>query len=139
MDDASLAGTVIFDGSCGFCTRIVRIASALSLRENYEYLAFQKLTKEDKSRYCLRDDRLSKAVHIVMKDGSVFSGARACNRFLWSTKGWFWRAAIAFVRVIWPLLLLERSIYWLIARNRETISHILGTSGFALRCKIGEF
>ena len=114
--------TLIFDGSCDFCTRTVRLVRAVDRNDRITIVPFQKPGEPE--RHGLTVSQCEGSVWAITPDGANFHAAAAANL----------TAAVA-LGVPFPLWLyalpgveaLQEAVYQLIARNR---SHIPGDTPY---------
>jgi predicted DCC family thiol-disulfide oxidoreductase YuxK len=114
MTAASNIPTLIYDGECGLCRGAVRRLQAWDREHRLAYLPFQD--GEAVRRFGIGLPALAAAMHLLLPDGRVFSGADAVPELgrLLPGKGWWaWGFAVPGVR------LLARRIYSGIARRRR--------------------
>ncbi len=114
MTVASSVPTLIYDGECGLCQRAVQRLRAWDREHRLAYLPFQD--EETVRRFGIGLPALAAAMHLVMPDGRVFSGADAVpelGRLLPGKRWWAWGFAVPGVRP------LARRIYGGIARRRR--------------------
>ena len=108
--------TVIFDGSCDFCTRSVRLLSWLDRRDRVAMVPFQKPGTPETHGLTVAD--CERAAWTVTPDGQRYPGAGAINVALATALG---------SRAPWLLYRLP-GIHWLqdrlyamVARNRTRL------------------
>ena len=73
----------------------------------------------------------NRSVQMILPTGQVRRGAFAVNRFLWAY--WPYKALVAVLYLVPPLLLLESLAYFVVARNRYHISRWLGYDACTIR------
>ena len=113
---------LIFDGSCDFCTRTVRLVRAVDRRGRITIVPFQRPGEPE--RHGLTVPQCEGSVWAITPDGTTFHAAAAANL----------TAAVA-LGVPLPLWLyampgveaLQEAVYQVIARNR---SHIPGDTPY---------
>jgi predicted DCC family thiol-disulfide oxidoreductase YuxK len=111
---ASSLPTLIYDGECGLCQRAVQRLRAWDREQRLAYLPFQDT--DAVRRFGIGLPALAAAMHLVLPDGRVFSGADAVPELgrLLPGKGWWaWGFAVPGVRR------LARRIYCGIAQRRR--------------------
>jgi predicted DCC family thiol-disulfide oxidoreductase YuxK len=116
MPVASNAPTLIYDGECGLCRRAVQRVQAWDREQRLAYVSFQD--GEAVGRFGIGLPALAAAMHLVLPDGRVFSGADAVPELAGLLPGkrwWAWGFAVPGVRP------LARWIYGAIARRRRCV------------------
>lgn len=114
MTIASSVPTLIYDGECGMCRRAVQRLRAWDREQRLAFLPFQD--GEAVQRFGVALPALAAAMHLVLPDGRVFSGADAVpelGRLLPGKRWWAWGFAVPGVRP------LARRIYGGIAHRRR--------------------
>ena len=114
MTAASDVPTLIYDGDCGLCRRAVHRLQLWARALRRGYLAFQDA--EAVRRFGSGLPALAAAMHLLLPDGRVFSGADAVpalGRLLPGKSWWAWGFAVPGVRP------LARRIYRGIAVRRQ--------------------
>ena len=109
--------TLIFDGACGFCQRMVE---DLSRRDTAGRLAFVPLSDPSvAARWPALDPAaLSNAMHLVLPDGRVLAGADALPEILRRLPRW---RRVAWIFSLPGALPFARRAYALVARNRHRL------------------
>jgi len=106
---------LIYDGECGFCKKWVDWIRKRDKAQQLEYLPCQ--SNERKQRFPqINEMDCLKAMHVVLSDGPIFSGADAAPHILRALPGWQWCAAMFKIP---GALLVARPVYRSIARNRH--------------------
>ena len=95
-------------------------------RDRFDIRPFQSFTPEELSRLGLERGECRTALKLVDESGRIHSGAFAVNYFLLRHQPWTLLALI--ISIIPVFLLAEIVVYWLVSRNRHTISRWLGLS-----------
>lgn len=111
--DAS-AATLIYDGECGLCRRAVDRLRGWDREHRLDYVPFQD--EETVRRFAIGLPALAAAMHLVLPDGQVFSGADAVpelGRLLPGKRWWIWGFAVPGVRPV------ARWVYRWIAQRRR--------------------
>lgn len=114
MTGNSDRATVIFDGACGLCLRAVQRLRAWDREHRLVFVPFQN--EQAVRHFGLALPALAAAMHLVLPDGRVFSGADAVpelGRLLPGKRWWTWGFAVPGVRP------LARRVYGRIARRRQ--------------------
>jgi predicted DCC family thiol-disulfide oxidoreductase YuxK len=109
--------TIIFDGACGFCRRMV---GALALRDTARRFAFVPLSDPTiAARWPGLDQAaLSNAMHLMLPDGRVLAGADALPEILRRLPRW---RRVAWVLSLPGALPVARRVYTVVARNRHRL------------------
>jgi predicted DCC family thiol-disulfide oxidoreductase YuxK len=114
MTVASSVPTLIYDGECALCRRAVQRLQEWDREQRLAYVPFQD--GEAVGRFGIGLPALAAAMHLVLPDGRVFSGADAVPELgglLPGKRWWAWGFAVPGVRA------LARRIYGAIARRRH--------------------
>ncbi len=119
---------ILYDGSCGLCTWSVQ--AALS-RWSYPVAAipYQWLSDRELSYFGTTAAECARAVHFIDANNSIHRGAEAINAYV--SRFPIGMVAVRVLRLVYPLLLVERLMYRAIAANRSLLSRILGTTRYA--------
>lgn len=113
---------LIYDGLCPLCRRGVTWISRRVRRGQLEFLPCQAV--ERRARFPEMEDRTClEAMHLVLPDGRVLSGAAAAPEILRRLERWRW-LAVAFR--LPGMSLVAPSAYAWIARHRYQISSLMG-------------
>lgn len=110
-----MSGTLVYDGSCGFCTASVGLVPALRLSAG-EVVPWQQA---DLAALGLTADQCRRAVQWVAPDGAVSAGAAAVTGLMLAS-GLPWRLLGAALRLP-PLRWLADAGYRLVAANRSRL------------------
>lgn len=124
MTGDSRRATLIFDGGCGLCQRAVQRLREWDREHRLTFVPFQD--EQAVRGFGVALPALAAAMHLVMTDGRVFSGADAIpelGRLLPGKRWWTWGFAVPGVR------LLARRVYGLIARRRRCAVRGLPATG----------
>ena len=124
MTERSSAATLIYDGDCGLCQRAVARVRAWDREHRLAYLPFED--RDSVRRFGIGLPALAAAMHLVLPDGRVFSGADAVPELgrLLPGKGWWtWGFLVPGVRP------LARHLYGRIARRRRCAVRALPARG----------
>jgi predicted DCC family thiol-disulfide oxidoreductase YuxK len=116
MTGSSSAPTLIYDGECGLCRRAVERLRSWDHEHRLHYVPFQD--EEAVKRFGIGLPALAAAMHLVLPDGRVFSGADAVpelGRQLPGKRWWAWGFAVPGVRP------LARRVYRRIAQRRRCV------------------
>ena len=120
---------LIFDGTCGFCTRSVMLLDRpLGIR--VASIPAQWLTDAEIALLGTTRAACAEAVVFVDAAGGVSSGADALNALFRGHP--LLGAPVALAMRLPPLLRFERAGYRWVARHRVAISRLLGTRRYAL-------
>jgi predicted DCC family thiol-disulfide oxidoreductase YuxK len=109
-----LAGTLLFDGDCGFCTTsagfAARIAPAVTV------VPYQRA---DLDAFGIRAEDAAASVQWVAADGRVYAGAAAAARLLLAAGGaWRWLGRVMLLPVARTI---AEAVYRLVAANRHRL------------------
>jgi predicted DCC family thiol-disulfide oxidoreductase YuxK len=109
---------VIYDSACALCQGGIAWISRRAVRGALEFLPCQ--AAERRARFPALDEaRCMEAIHLVLADGRVVSGASAIPEVLRRLRGWRWLAALfRLPGATW----LARPVYAWVARHRYQIS-----------------
>ena len=114
MPTRTEAPTLIYDGECGLCQRAVELLRRWDREHRLRYIPFQD--EHAVRRFGLALPALAAAMHLILPDGRVFSGADAVpelGRLLPGKRWWAWGFAVPGVRPV------ARRVYARIARGRR--------------------
>ncbi len=117
--------TLIYDGECGFCRKWVDQIRKYDAAQKIKFLPCQSEERKQHFPQILEENCL-KAMHVVLPDGQIFSGADAAPHVLAVLPRWQ-RCASLFK--IPGVLLIARPVYRLIARNRHRLACDLPSKG----------
>lgn len=115
--------TLLFDGTCGFCTRSVEWIKAHDPEGRIDAIPSQ--APDAIARHGLTRADVAGAVWAIDRHGRRFHSAAAASQVLLALGG-PWRAVGALYAVP-PLAWLAELGYWLVARNRHHLSRLWGT------------
>lgn len=103
---------LLYDGECGFCTRLVEEA-ADRLAADVDYLPFQTAPL---ATYGVSAAEARHALHWVAPEGRIGGGSEAAARLLVASGG----AWALFGRLLLapPFSFVAAAAYWFVARNR---------------------
>jgi acetyl esterase len=73
--------TLIYDGQCGLCGRMVRRLEGLDRNDRLDLVAYQDRS-DDSGWDWIPGDALEEAMHLVSPDGEAWAGAAAVERVL---------------------------------------------------------
>jgi predicted DCC family thiol-disulfide oxidoreductase YuxK len=113
--DHRLRPVLLYDGECGFCTRVVE-AAADRLAADVEYLPFQRAPL---ATYGVSAAEARHALRWVAPEGRIGGGSEAVARLLVASGG-AW-ALLGRLLLAPPFSFLAAAAYWLVARNRSHI------------------
>ena len=123
MMGSSRLATLIYDGDCGLCQRAVGRVRAWDREHRLVYVPFQN--GDAVAHFGIGLPALAAAMHLVLPDGRVFSGADAVpelGRLLPGKRWWTWGFVVPGVRH------LARHVYGRIARRRRCAVRALPAS-----------
>jgi predicted DCC family thiol-disulfide oxidoreductase YuxK len=123
---------LLFDGACGFCTWVVGRLARHPSAHRWGFIPFQHVSDRELEALGTTRSACRLAVHAVDERGALLRGALAMNAVLEGRPAI--RLLVRAARSLRPLLQIEMLIYTLVARNRVTISRLLGTA----RCAIDD-
>jgi predicted DCC family thiol-disulfide oxidoreductase YuxK len=106
---------LLFDGECGFCTRLVEEASA-RLDADVDYAAFQTAPL---ATYGVSAAEARHSLHLRSPEGRISHGSEAAARLLVASGG-AW-SLLGRLLLAPPFSFVAAAIYWLVARNRAHI------------------
>ena len=107
---------MLFDGDCGFCRRWIEKWKAKT-GDKVAYHPYQKVIHEYPQ---IREEDCQKAVHLVVADGTVYSGAHAVLKAL-SLAGHY-RLVLWSYEHIAPVRWVLEGGYHFVARSRSWLS-----------------
>lgn len=123
---------VLYDGKCGFCKWSVNLALRFDRDGRLEPTPLQ--TPGVLEPYNIPLDNAKKALHVVSRDGKVYSAGGALA-IISRNVAWLWPAYY-----LWKLpglAWLADRLYFLIAENRDTIGKVLSSTGVkGARCSV---
>lgn len=114
--------TLIFDGSCDFCTRAVRLVRAIDRRRRITIEPFQKPGLPES--HGLTAAQCEQSVWAITPDGFTYAAAAATNLTAAAALG---TALPLWLYAIPGVTATQEAVYHLIARNR---SHIPGDTPY---------
>lgn len=104
--------TMLYDGACGFCSRVVELAVA-RLPDRVAWVPYQSA---DLPAYGVSEAEAAGAVHLVDPSGRVESGSAAVARVLvHSGGGW---SLLGRALLVPPVSLVAEGVYRLVSRVR---------------------
>jgi predicted DCC family thiol-disulfide oxidoreductase YuxK len=115
MTDQRTRPVLLYDGECGFCTRLVEEA-ADRLAADVDFLPSQTAPL---STYGVSLAEARHSLQWVAPDGRIGQGAEAAARLLVASGG-AW-AVLGRLLLAPPFSFVAAAAYWLIARNRSHI------------------
>lgn len=105
--------TLIYDGECGICQQAVSLLKRWDREHVLHYLPFQD---QAVARFGIALPKLAAAMHLILPDGRVFTGADAAPELLRLFPGKRWLAPLFQIPGVLPL---GRRIYaWIATRRR---------------------
>ncbi len=106
--------TLIFDGECGICQQAVAILKRWDREHVLHYVPFQD--EAAVRRFGIALPALAAAMHLILPDGRVFTGADAAPELLRLFSGKRWLAPLFRLPGVLPV---ARRIYaWIALRRR---------------------
>ena len=115
MTDQRVRPVLLYDGECGFCTRLVEEA-ADRFAADVDYLPFQRAPL---ATYGVSVAEARHALRWVAPEGRIAGGSEAAARLLVASGG-AW-ALLGRLLLAPPLSFVAAAAYWLVARNRSHI------------------
>lgn len=109
-----MAGLLLFDADCGFCTRSARRLARFGLSAE-----IAPLQAQDLPALGVDPDRALREIPYVAADGAVSYGSRAIADAL-GTGNTLWRLASRVLK-LWPISAVAASCYRVIARHRHRL------------------
>jgi len=113
-----MPGTLVYDGDCGLCTTVARLAARRLRREPGDY-AVTAYQDTDLTPLGLTPDQCAEAVRWVDPDGIGYAGEDAVARALLASR-WWARPAGAALLVPGVHAVAGLTYRW-VARNRERL------------------
>lgn len=111
---ATERATLIYDGACGLCRDAVALVRRWDRSAVLDYVAFQDSARV--ARFGITLPALVAAMHLVLPDGRVFTGADAAPEILRRLPGKRWLAKPFQVPGVRPV---ARRVYrWIATRRR---------------------
>jgi predicted DCC family thiol-disulfide oxidoreductase YuxK len=110
-------GWVLYDGSCGICSRSMRWWSPTCAKLGLEMTALQEPWIAERTR--LSPDELLRDISILLSDGTLVRGADA---YRWALRRRWWGLPLWVLVVVPPGRWLFDLGYRLFANNRQRIS-----------------
>jgi len=108
--------TLIYDGECGICQQSVALLKRWDREHVLRYVPFQDTAAV--ARFGIALPKLAAAMHLVLADGRIYSGADAMPRLLALFPGKRWLAPLFRIPGVLPL---ARRIYAWIAMRRHCL------------------
>jgi predicted DCC family thiol-disulfide oxidoreductase YuxK len=115
MADARERPVLVYDGECGFCTRVVEEATD-RLGADVDYLPSQQAPL---ASYGISEAEARHSIQWVAPEGRIGHGAEAAARLLVASGGGW--ALLGRLLLAPPFSFVAAGAYWLIARNRSHI------------------
>ena len=106
---------LLYDGECGFCTRMVEEASD-RLTADVDYTAFQSVPL---ATYGVSAAEARHSLHLVSPEGRISQGGKTVARLLVASRG-AW-SLLGRLLLAPPFSFAAAAAYWLVARNRTHI------------------
>ena len=110
---------VIFDGDCALCHFSVRWIRKNEIPGWFEYLPCQSEARKKRFPHIRTDDCMS-AIHLIDRDGTIYTGAGALPVILTGMRRWRWLSWVLRLPVVRHL---SPHVYGAIARHRQFLSH----------------
>lgn len=108
--------TLIYDGECGFCRQAVAIVSKWDREGRLTLIPFQEQKRV--AAFHIPLPALAAAIHLVLPDGRVLTGADAAPELLRLLPGKRWLAGVFAIPGVLPV---ARRVYAWIARQRNCL------------------
>ena len=108
--------TLIYDGECGICQQAVALVRRWDREHVLHYIPFQDEVAV--ARFGIALPALAAAMHLVLPDGRVYTGADALPKLLRLFPGKRWLALLFWIPGVLPL---ARRIYARIAIRRHCL------------------
>ncbi|MFL6240769.1 MAG: thiol-disulfide oxidoreductase DCC family protein [Actinomycetes bacterium] len=113
-DRVARAGTLLFDGDCGFCTSAAGAAARIA--PHVTVLPWQRA---DLDAFGVRPEAAAEELQWVQSDGRVYGGGVATARFLVAAgKGW---KLIGWLLLLPGVSLVTKVAYKVVAANRHRL------------------
>lgn len=109
--------TVIYDGECGICQDSVARLRAWDKERRFAFVPFQD--QDTVARFGLALPALAAALHLVLPDGRVFTGADAVPEMLRFLPGKRWLRGLFWIPGVRPV---ARRVYRYIAQRRHCLA-----------------
>ena len=113
-----MSGLLIFDGDCGFCTTAATWIERRWTNSGNRIIPWQFMAEPELSQMGLCHDDVSRKVYWHDASG-VYGGERAIAKALRDARS-PWRG-FGYVIDLWPIRLLARPVYLLVARYRHVL------------------
>jgi len=113
--------TLIYDGVCGICQRSVAILQRWDREHVLRFVPFQDGAAV--ARFGIALPALAAAMHLILPDGRVYSGADAVPELLRLFPRRRWLAALFWIPGVLPI---ARRLYAWIARRRHCLVRGMG-------------
>lgn len=107
---------LLFDGSCGFCLAWVERFRRFDREGHVEFIAAEDRDRDSRVSD-LSSEALARAVHLVLPDGRIFTGARTLRPLLSLLPRWKVLAPILRLPGVEPLA--DRVYAWIAARRHR--------------------
>lgn len=105
--------TVVFDGTCGFCTRCIRLMHRIDRQDRLEALPCQQTTQV--AAFGVTPGECAAAAWVVTGAGERFGGAQAVLAAIAIARRWPWLLTLGGLPVVRQLL---AAVYHLVSRVR---------------------
>jgi predicted DCC family thiol-disulfide oxidoreductase YuxK len=115
---------LLFDGDCGVCGYLSRIASGMDRKSRFDIRPYQSVPEAELKRFGVTYQKCNKRLYAISRAGRVFPGAFGANYFLMDK--FPWSVLVVVIYLLPVLLLLEVIGYRIFALNRRRISGWLG-------------
>lgn len=121
---------LLWDGDCGICARCAEWLQAQDRKSLFEIAPHQSKNESFLAQYHLDYAQCREEIKLITSNGNILGGAEALNFFL--GKYFPWTLIIRIFKRLPPLLLMEKMLYRLIAKNRPLLSKWLGVKACAV-------
>jgi predicted DCC family thiol-disulfide oxidoreductase YuxK len=122
--------TLLYDGDCGVCMRLMETARWLDTKRLFALRPYQSFDEATLAQHGLSYEACSRKLQVITASGRVYAGAFGVNFFFWQY--WPWKIFVVLIYLLPPFLLCEIAGYALFARYRRQISQWLGLTACAL-------
>jgi predicted DCC family thiol-disulfide oxidoreductase YuxK len=122
---------VLWDGTCGFCSRVVAWVKRQDRHDRLFVTPFQRAPSPPMTEDLLR--RCEHAIVVIRPDAAILSAGQG-SLYIMDAIGWRHLSAL-FSRP--PLIWLVEAVYWFVARHRHVFSRLLFSREGGIACATG--